>query len=555
MTGPSADASRAGVSGGQIPWAIPVLLLVSLVAGSMLRPDERAPVLRDRHFGAVRLEVQGDRIRAEADPTATVHYTLDGRFPGPWSPRLVGALLVEGNAREAAALQHVPTSVQWRPPVPGLPTAAVVRACACIPEGCGPVATRTVVPDLNTLPIVALTLEPGALFDPDTGIYVPGHGPFRTNEEAVRKFPADPKWWKYPGNYQFRGREWQRTGVMELFDERGAWQWESAVGVRTNGNNTRGFPQHALRLVFKDPVDPPVFGGREGSDFHAFVLRAAGNDMDRCFFRDALQHRICAGLPFGVSAGEPCVVFINGAYWGIHHLRERVDDDEIGRRYGIDPGRVAIIADRGVVYRGGRKARNDLMHLLGRLARWDAGSSSYADSIDHYLHLDGMLAYLAAQIILENTDWPDQNVKFWRWEGERTLEVGPRDGRWRVEMGDSDMGLGYNGDAEYDMFAHVERHGGPVAQIYQAVVRSPALRERFRAIVLGMLDGPLSSARMVEAVDGMERELGPEMPRHIARWRRPVSMTAWHADVARMRTFATRREQAMRDQLDRYFPR
>ncbi|MCB9170764.1 MAG: CotH kinase family protein [Flavobacteriales bacterium] len=535
-----------------IPLSGLVLAAASIAAGGALRQTRIRAVLRDARFGTVQLGVKDDRFLLEAGESAQVRYTLDGTLPGPWSPRWAGPLPFRPDIRTTSHLQHLPTSIQWRSPIGQLPTAMVVRACICTEVGCGKVATRTIVPRSGGLPMVALTLEPGAFFDPDTGIYVPGNGPFHTKQEAVRHYPANTRWWKYPGNYQFRGRGCERTAWMETFTPDGREQWGGSVRVRINGNNTRGFPQHALRLLFDTPVDPPIFAGAEGQGFRALVLRTAGNDMDRCFGRDALQHRLCAGLGFSVSADESCVVFINGAYWGIHHLRERVDDDEIGRRFGLDPKQITILADDGELYRGDEKGRRVFIRFISDCNGWDATSAAFADSLDAHIDLDGAMVYLAAQIILGNTDWPDQNVKYWRWEGRQKAGLVVTDGRWRFIMGDSDLGFGYNGGPDYDMFVHMERHFGPVACIYRALMRSPELRLRFRKVVLDLIDGPLSSEHMVAAVDAIQRELASEMPQHIARWRRPLDMDTWYENVTRMRTFAARRGSAIRAQLERH---
>jgi hypothetical protein len=284
------------------------------------------------------------------------------------------------------------------------------------------------------------------------------------------------------------------------------------------------------------------------------VLRAGGNDQDHAFLRDALQHRLCSDLPFFTSAYRPCVLLLNGAYWGLHDLRERMDDREVARRIGVPRKAITILADRAILYDGDEREVARFTRLLGRAEKWDADAPGFTDSLQRYLDVEGFLQYMAAQLILGNADWPDQNVKYWRYTGAPDTVAGPRDGRWRFMMGDSDQGFGDPVGAEYDHFERVLSKATPVPRLFKACLRSLQFRERFRAIVLDQLAGALSPERMDAAVVSLSNDLTPFMSRHIDRWRRPSSMEAWRHHVHLLRSFAAERAEHVRRQLDLHFP-
>jgi hypothetical protein len=284
------------------------------------------------------------------------------------------------------------------------------------------------------------------------------------------------------------------------------------------------------------------------------VLRAGGNDQDRAFLRDALQHRLCEGMPFLTSAYRPCVLLVNGTYWGLHDLRERMDDREVARRTGAARKDITILADRAMLYDGDERQVARFTRLLGRAEKWDADLPAFVDSLERHIDLEGFLQYMAAQIILGNADWPDQNVKYWRYTGTSDTVAGPRDGRWRFIMGDSDQGFGHPAAVDADHFAHVLGKVTPVPRLFKACLRSGPVRERFRGIVLAQLDGPLAPARMEAMVDELAAAIAPEMPRQVRRWRRPSSVPAWEREVEALRRFARERGAHVRRQLDLHFP-
>lgn len=482
-----------------------------------------------------------------------MRFTTDGSLPTLRSRRTQGTAINGIDDRATERLIATPTSVQWRHPIGEFPRASLVRAAHVDDHGrVGAVATAWHVPVHGKLPRVGIALPPGALFDPDSGIYVVGSAVWDQSAEFVRKYPGDQKWWKYPGNFHYRGKEAQRSALVSWFPAEAAPgevpTWTASVGLRVNGNNTRGFPQHALRLVFDEALHADLFDNGEG--YERLLLRSAGNDQDRLFLRDALQHRLCAHMPFETSAARFVVVYINGAYWGLHDLRERVDREELARRHGLKVKRITILEDRLKLYEGDEDDVKVFGRLLGQAERWDASTTALRDSLDRYMDVEGFLHYMAAQIILANTDWPAQNGRWWRYNGDPDSTWPHTDGRWRFIMGDSDMGVGLTVGADYDMFAHIERHGPvPLTRLFQACMRSPVLRDRFAAIVEHLLADELSAERMLATLHGLNDEVSGEMPMHIRRWRRPLTVEKREQYLRGIQAFLRDRPAAVRASL------
>ena len=52
-----------------------------------------------------------------------------------------------------------------------------------------------------------------------------------------------------------------------------------------------------------------------------------------------------------VQAYRPAVLFLNGKYWGIHNIREKINEHYIAENFGVDPNEVNLLEDNGSVDR------------------------------------------------------------------------------------------------------------------------------------------------------------------------------------------------------------
>lgn len=492
--------------------------------------------------------VPGDRLHLQLPPAGQVWvaHGADGPFIKAGSGYEV--VLAPDKAGSARSLS-TPISLNWRHPLAGLPSAQVLRVAGVVDEGRTAERIHTYLfQDHGELPVVSVVLPSGALFDADSGLFVVGNAIFHAPEKVLVAEARDPRWWKYPGNFHMRGKEWERRARIQYILPDGTTGFERAVGVRVNGQMTRAFPQHALRLNFTDPLDFDMFGEGTRGGYDALVLRAAGNDQIKAMLRDVFQHTLCEGLPFETTGHRTCVAYVNGAYWGVHHIRHRMDEAELARRHGIRKRDITILEDEARLYHGDTAAVVQFERLARRTASWDGRSPGWADTLAAQVDVEGFLTYMATQMILGNIDWPNQNVRFWRYTGV-PKSAPPLDGRWYFIMGDSDLGYGAQAGPTADMFQRARAMQVPVTWLFWGMMRSPHLKARFIGIAEGLVRGPLSAERALSELEVIVARMTPEMHRHTARWRKPASMEAWMAHVDVMRNFARHRGPSVLDQL------
>lgn len=485
--------------------------------------------------------VHGDRLWISTGTGRDLHTTPDRT--------VLGAAPDRRSAEQALA---VPTAMQWRHPLFGLPAAMVLRAAEADGEGTpGPMVMRTFLfDDHGDLPVISISTDPDDLYSAETGIAVPGNWIMHPDEGVLTTYLMDIRWWKYPGNYHGRGAEWERPAHMQLIGADGEELMQAEVGLRINGQMTRGFPQHAFRLVFDRPLSMAPFADGDGVGSTALVLRAAGNDQVKAMLRDAYQHALCDGLSFATSKARTCVVYINGAYQGVHHLRQRMDEEEIARRFNIKKKRITLLEDASVFCAGDSTDVKRFGQMMARTEKWNGTDPAWLDTLEVRMDVDGFLQYMASQMLLGNMDWPKQNVKYWRYTGKP--KKAPLDGRWHFIMGDSDLSFGANAPASADMFGKVKDAGVPISRLFVAMMKSTALRTRFIAQARALMAGPLSAERCLDELERFTALMDHEMERHTARWRKPLDKAAWLAEVGVMTRFAQERERHVTDQLNAF---
>lgn len=443
-----------------------------------------------------------------------------------------------------------PTALRWSHPRSGLPHADVVVVAGEGRHGAlGPASMSTRWhADHGRLPVVSVVAHDDDLFGGDRGLLVPGHTMLAPPKELAEAYSGDPMFWKYPGNYHQRGKQWERRALVQFLNPDGTESWQRPVALRINGQQTRGLAQHALRVLFDAPLDEPLFGeGSEGLD--AMIVRSAGNDQVKAMMRDALQHALCEELPFDTSPALPVVLYINGAYWGVHHLRPRMDHKELARRIGAKPKDITIVEDRGVLYRGSEESAAALRRLIKETERREPGDTAWLRTLEVRLDVEEFMVYMASQMILGNMDWPEQNIRFWRRE-KGAPGHGRGDGRWHMAMGDSDLGFGSIGAPGDDLFVRVKTRSAPASRLLMALLRERSMRERFARITEALLEGALSPARCQRELERWSALLEPEMGRHTDRWRKPASLAVWRSEVDALKRFGAERAMHVRARME-----
>jgi len=513
-----------------------------------------------------------DLVLETEEKNAKIYYTLDGSEPTKDDLVYDAPIPIQSRSGESAELAWIQEmSPTWVPPSGEIFKATVVRARVFDDDGnnSSPTVTHTFIVDKTkryTLPVVSIATNPDYFFNYNFGIYVMG----RAYDELFDPNPAlNP--WERAANYNQYGEEWERPIHIEFFEANGELGFSQDSGVRINGTATRERAQKSLRIYAQDAdgvneainyelfpdLTNPISGDLIKS-FKTIVLRNSGNDWDETLFRDALMQSLFSHTLINTQAYRPVIVFLNGEYWGIYNLRERVDEYYVESYYGVNPEDIVLLSNNGEINVGLPGDEQQYLDMLAFIKSNDMTNAENYAYVQTWMDIENYIDYEIAEIYSNNTNWPHVNIKYWRKKTNQFEPEAPygQDGRWRWMIYDTDFGFGYDGGksaVEHNNLLNATRPI-PNGDLFSSLLKNPEFQTSFINRFADQLNTSFVPTHVIDRIDQMQSVLEPEIAEAIIRWRGSNgSVDQWDKDVDLLRYFAANRPGYVRQHIVDYF--
>jgi len=297
-----------------------------------------------------------------------------------------------------------------------------------------------------SLAAIFVTTDPLSMFSPDSGLYMTGNGAsmmdpkkganFWSNRELpvyVEMFePGKPKTPAFGimGDYKITG-QYSRAKEKKSF----------AITLREEYGDKR--------LKYSLFPDYP-----ELKKFKAFSLRNFGNNSGDDYLRDRLGTSMTEGLGVDYQRGRYVVVYYNGKYYGIHDLRERNNEYYYETKYGYAPNDIDLLETSAS---GTDEASTGSSADYKAMIEWLRSNSLSSDAnykkITDQIDIDNYINYMQAEMFLNNSDWPHNNIKKWRVASQKT--------KWKWFLYDTDFGFGVSYNTQNgNVFSYVTNENG-----------------------------------------------------------------------------------------------
>jgi hypothetical protein len=444
---------------------------------------------------------------------ALIYFTLDGSNPDTSSQLYEGPITIDKST---------------------VVSARVVRDESLM----GPTTIKSyILNDHDNLPVLSLVVEPEHFFDYHEGIYE--HGP-----NSQLDFPH------FGANFW---NDWERPIYLEMYEPDGSKAFGVNAGTKIFGNWSRGQDQKSLGIYLRKSygdrrVNYRIFNDNPIDKFERFVLRNSGNDWNNTMFRDALM-----GTMFHESIDKqsyrPAVLYINGRYWGIHNIREKINDEYLEAHYDLEKNEFSMLESHYKVVEG---HSDDYINLMEFIDQNDLSISDNYQYVSQKIDIDNFIYYNIGNLFIDNWDWPGNNIKYWK-----EHKAGSK---WRWIAYDMDFGYAiWDPDrVNFNTLAFATESNGPnwpnppwSTFLLRSLLQNPDFQNRFLSLFADELNTRLSSEHTKMRLEALKTSIEEEIPRHMQRW--SGSTGYWRQKVDEMEIFCELRPDIVVDHLKAYF--
>jgi hypothetical protein len=350
--------------------------------------------------------------------------------------------------------------------------------------------------------------------------------------------------------------------------------WQIDAGISLMGGWSRTYQKKSvsikMRSIYEDGrLKYNLFDTRpEDNKFKGFNLRNGGNRYVGDFVADPALTSLAEGTSVDYQRSRMVVVFYNGVYYGIHDLRERLNEHFVETNYGIDSKQVDMVKhiQDSVIVTGG--SADSYIQMLDFIAandfNTDSVSAAELKTVNaNYLQLQTKLDvgsfadYLALEMYIHNGDWPDNNVRAWRAEGQP----------YKYMIFDVDHGFGWEWGVSgfytstHNMFKWIQQGGQHkcngnrcLSGMYLKLIKNADFRRMFINHGAVMLTSYLTAERVNDAVDKINAQISEsEMDRDLNTMRRMYSpygsgTASFDRTGAYVKSYATTRTATVRSE-------
>ncbi len=390
----------------------------------------------------------------------------------------------------------------------------------------------------SDLPIISLSAFPETLWDEQKGIY--------DNQYKSREIPV----------------------TIEYFESDRSKGFTINAGLRMTGQASLDYPQKSFTISTDenygdDVINYQVFPDRQLNSFTELYLRNAGVPDNRLtMFRDgALQNLVLDKIDIDCQAFLPSALFINGDYWGIYNIREKIGPDYLASLHNINPDDIDLLEynlNRTPEIIEGQK--DEFTALINYFEQNDLSVPANYEYIKSKIDIDEYINYYITEIYYDNIFWLNQNVRIWK---ER------KDGsKWRWILYDTDNAFGAEGPGTSSYQTNTLQLVTSPAQnnVYPLwstlTFRKLILNEEFKVKFIQKFSSFMNTIfhpdTILSTISDFKSKINSEINRHISRWNfggiinglPPIAnYSVWENNIEKMRQFAINRPDYQRQHI------
>ena len=362
------------------------------------------------------------------------------------------------------------------------------------------------------------------------------------------------------------GIQIEPNGTFELYNQDGSLFDKARGEFNEHGNDSWAYQQRGFDYITRDQfgynyaIKGEIFNDIDRDRFQRFIVKCAANDnypfaygSSGAHIRDAYVQSLSqvAKLRLDERSHESCVMYLNGEYWGVYELREKVDDLDYTDKY-YDQDSVAFLKTWGGtwvdVLTDGQNP-NDVENLWDDIRNYitvnDMSIQANYEYVKDRYNVGSLIDYFILNSYVVNSDWLNWNTAWWR----GLKEDGDKK-KWRYALWDMDNtfdhGANYTGipndgpDADPCDPESLGNIGGQGhIPIWNALIENEEFFDNYINRWSNLSNSYLSCEFMIAHLDSLIAIIEPEMQDQIDTW--GGTYNEWMDNVNDMKEFMNER--------------
>lgn len=278
--------------------------------------------------------------------------------------------------------------------------------------------------EYDNISVLSISTDYDNLFDYFEGIYVAG----RSREDAIAKGKEGAS----AANYY---NCWVKPVHVEYFEEEKDKTFDADMGMDILHDISVTMPQKSLLLTGSGEA-------LEGSDLKSYYneisksLTVQTNRRDNDYkIREYIAANLLENTSVGVPDIKPCIVFINGEFWGGYMLRAQYDQAYIQEHYQVEN---TVIAKDWKI-QNEEETQIELEQIYKFVTEKDMSNGVNYEWVKEHIDIENYLEYICANMYFSNADYG--NDAFTMWKSKTITTKKYEDGKWRFLMPTLDLSI------------------------------------------------------------------------------------------------------------------
>ena len=329
-------------------------------------------------------------------------------------------------------------------------------------------------------------------------------------------------------------------------------------GLKLFGGSTRSYRKKSYEVKFKKKygdshLEYNLFDTVDSNKYESIVLRTGSQDEFQWSKRVLIRDIVATSLVdeytnVDVQAYKPVAMYINGSYWGLYFIREKVDENFVANHYNVNAteSNTDLLRIDGEVKSGSSK---NYRNMISFIKNNSLSNKSNYEKIKNQVDIENLCDFWIAEMWSNNYDII--NVRYFR-------NPNVDNGKWKFVFYDLDSAF-YNYRAGQYGIAYYARAGGiwnynslPTT-LLNNLMKNSDFRKTFLERLSYNLKNTWSSKNFSKKIDDVIKEISEdEIKRNLDRWD-VISYSGWKSNVSNLKGFAKLRNKAIVEEAKSYF--